>query len=221
MRTLSFIALLLTASIGFASEPQKADSTIEYGEFTDPRDNRIYKTVKIGDQEWMAENFAYLPYVCKPDSYNCGVWVYSYGGNKVSEAREAPEYKKYGALYSWSAAKELAPEGWHLPSDEEWKQLERNIGIAPDDIETKEWRGAKNEADRLKIKGDIGLDVLFGGWMTDYGQFNYINQHANFWCSDEVSESGACERMIGLNNGKIGRASGNKGCGFSVRYIKD
>lgn len=221
MKTLSFLLLLLSLSTGLASEPQKQSSKIEYGAFTDPRDNRTYKTVKIGDQEWFAENFAYLPYVCKSDAYNCGVWVYNYSGEQLSEAKETEEYQTFGALYSWSAAKELAPEGWHLPSDEEWKQLERNIGIAPDDIESKQWRGANNEADRLKVKGDTGLDVLFGGWMTDYGQFNYINQHANFWCSDDMSEGEACERMIGVNNGKIGRAAGNKGCGFSVRYIKD
>lgn len=221
MKMIPFLILLLTLSTGFASEPQKQNSDIEYGEFTDPRDNHTYKTVKIGDQIWFAENFAYLPYVCKPDSFNCGVWVYGYAGEETSDAREALEYKKYGALYSWSAANELAPKGWHLPSDEEWKELERSIGIDPTDIETKEWRGINNEANKLKVDGETGLNVIFGGWMTDYGKFNFINEHANYWCSTEIGEGSACERMVGVNNGKIGRASGNKGCGFSVRYIKD
>lgn len=57
--------------------------------------------------------------------------------------------------------------------------------------------------------------------MTDYGKFNFINEHANFWCSTEFDQERGYERLVGVNNGKIGRAAGNKGCGFSVRYIKD
>jgi uncharacterized protein (TIGR02145 family) len=221
MKTISILTLLLVILAGFSLQQQDKHSDIEYGEFTDQRDNRTYKTVKIGDQVWLAENFAYVPYVCQPDSFDCGVWVYNYDGNDVSAAKETPEYQKYGALYSWSAARDLAPEGWHLPSDEEWKELEEHIGIDPLDIENKEWRGDNNEANKLKVDGETGLDVLFGGWMTDYGKFNFINEHANFWCSTEFDQERGYERLVGVNNGKIGRAAGNKGCGFSVRYIKD
>lgn len=221
MKTISIFSLLLIILIGLAFQPQNQDSNIEYGEFTDPRDNHTYKTVKIGDQVWLAENFAYVPYVCQPDSFNCGIWVYDYTGDNASVAQETPEYKKYGALYSWNTAREVAPEGWHLPSDQEWKELEKNLGIDSSDIENKEWRGENNEANKLKVKGETGLDVIFGGWMTDYGKFNFINEHANFWCSTEFDQERGYERLIGVNNGKIGRAAGNKGCGFSVRYIKD
>ena len=221
MKTISILSLLLLILAGFSFQQQDLQSDIEYGEFTDQRDNRTYKTVKVGDQVWLAENFAYVPYVCQPDSFDCGVWVYDYNGNDVSAAKETPEYQKYGALYNWSAARDLAPEGWHLPSDEEWKELEEHIGIDSLDIENKEWRGDNNEANKLKVNGETGLDVLFGGWMTDYGKFNFINEHANFWCSTEFDQERGYERLIGVNNGKIGRAAGNKGCGFSVRYIKD
>lgn len=71
------------------------------------------------------------------------------------------------------------------------------------------------------LMGDTGLNVIFGGWMTDYGKFNFIEEHANFWCSTEADEERGIERLIGVNNGKIGRDAGNKGCGFSVRYIKN
>lgn len=221
MKTISFFSFLLIISIGLTFQPQNQNSTIEYGEFTDPRDKQTYKTVKVGDQVWLAENFAYLPYVCQPDSFKCGIWVYNYTGNDTSAAKRTAEYKNYGALYSWSIAREIAPKGWHLPSDDEWKELERTIGIAPSGIETKEWRGKNNETNKLKVKGETGLDITFGGWMTDYGKFNFINEHANFWCSTEFDKERGYERLIGVNNGKIGRAAGNKGCGFSVRYIKD
>lgn len=191
------------------------------GTFTDSRDGQTYQTVRIGEQEWLAENFAYLPYICAPGNGRCGVWVYDYSGSDLAKARQTQAYTSYGALYSWEAARELAPEGWHLPSDEEWKELERHIGIDPEAVDNKTWRGDHQEADRLKKEGDTGLNVLFGGWMTDYGKFNYIGQHANFWCADPVDEDRGIERLLGLTNGKIGRDAGNKGCGFSVRYVRD
>jgi uncharacterized protein (TIGR02145 family) len=191
------------------------------GQFIDSRDNHLYKTVKIGGQVWLAENFAFLPYVCAPDSANCGVWIYNFKGSDIIEAKKTTEFKAYGALYSWEMAVKLAPEGWHLPSDKEWGTLEKHIGIRESEINGAIWRGDNDKANRLKTDGDIGLKVVFGGWMTDFGQSNYIGQHANFWCSTEFDEDRAYERLLGLNNGKIGRDKGNKGCGFSVRYVKD
>lgn len=220
MKAISIFSFLIVILAGFAFQMQNVDPNIEYGEFTDPRDNHTYKTIKIGDQVWLAQNFAYLPYICQPDSYNCGIWVYNYSGDDTSAAQKTPEYKKYGALYSWKAARDLAPEGWHLPSDEEWKELERHIGINMSNID-KQWRGENNEANKLKVNGETGLNVIFGGWMTDYGEFNFIDEHANFWCSTEFDQERGYERLLGANNGKIGRAAGNKGCGFSVRYIKN
>lgn len=223
MKKVYILLIMLVAIFGLGLSWKTAPKVpkISFGEFVDSRDSHSYKTVKIGEQEWLAENFAYLPYICPADSANCGVWVYNYSGTSLSEARESPEYKKFGGLYSWKAANSLAPEGWHLPSDEEWKVLERYLGIAAAAIEDKTWRGARVEANRLKKKGDTGLDVIFGGWMTDYGKFNFINEHANFWCSTEYDKERGYERLLGVNNGKIGRDKGNKGCGFSVRYVKD
>lgn len=218
----TFIITVATSIVlGLNSEVDDNKSRVKFGEFTDSRDNHVYKTVKIGSQEWMAENFAYLPYICTSDSVNCGIWVYNYNGINTAEAKKTLEYNNFGGLYSWELAIQLAPEGWHLPSDDEWAKLEKQLGIENFDILNKTWRGANNEANRLKKKGDIGLDVIFGGWMTDYGKFNFIGEHANFWCSTEVDNERGCERLIGVNNGKIGRDAGNKGCGFSVRYIKD
>ena len=205
---------------------QSPDKEIQYstGQFIDGRDGKIYKTVKIGDQIWLAENFAYLPYVCPADANSCGIWVYGYDGTDVEMAKSIPEYQEYGSLYTWHQASNLCPEGWHLPSDEEWQILERNIGIMGLENELLmdhiSWRG-ESEADDLKKGGSTGFDVLFGGWRAGFGKFNNIGIHANFWCDTQTSEQGAIERLFNLESGEIGRYWGNKNCGFSVRYVKD
>lgn len=219
--TLNTCFILAINLIGYGFQISGVTIETDLGQFIDSRDNHIYKTIKIGDQIWLAENFAYLPRTCAPDSVNCGVWIYNFKGSDLVDAKNTLEYKTYGALYNWEKAILLAPEGWHLPSDEEWKILENHIGIHEPEISSIIWRGDNNKVSRLKIDGDIGFNVVFGGWMTDFAQSNYIGQHANFWCSTEFDKGRAYERLLGLNNGKIGRDKGNKGCGFSVRYVKD
>lgn len=78
------------------------------GEMVDTRDNHVYRTVKIGDQTWMAENLAYLPSVNKP-SATVGAtvplyFVLNYDGEDVAAAKATEEYKKYGVLYNWYGA---------------------------------------------------------------------------------------------------------------------
>ena len=86
--------------------PDSATYLHNYGEYFDKRDGKTYKTIKIGTQVWMAENLAF-----KTDS---GCWSYD---NHISNI------KKYGYLYSLETAKTICPDGFHLPSDNEWEQL--------------------------------------------------------------------------------------------------
>ncbi|UZJ40279.1 Hsp70 family protein [Prosthecochloris sp. SCSIO W1101] len=102
-------------------------------------DGNTYRTVKIGKQVWMAENLSVahyrngevIPQIQDDEewiSLITGAWCY-YENNK--------NYNEYGRLYNWYAVKDsrgLAPEGWHVPSDEEWKLLERYLGMSEEDI---------------------------------------------------------------------------------------
>ncbi|RYF26929.1 MAG: hypothetical protein EOO42_00055 [Flavobacteriales bacterium] len=186
------------------------------GVFLDKRDHREYKTVTIGKQVWFAENFAYLPQVDTVD-----ISVFGYKGHSIKEAKSTMSFKKYGALYSWNSAKKFAPDGWRLPTDADWQQLEKEIGIDKSKVNQIGWRGEKNEVEQLKATEPSRFNVVFGGWRTDYGEFKFQGMHANFWCADSYDRRRAYERLIGINNAKIGREYGNKGCGFSVRYIRD
>jgi uncharacterized protein (TIGR02145 family) len=211
------IALLgLTISfISCFSQNTKVDNTVK-AVFVDSRDNKKYKTIRIGSQIWFAENFAYLPQI---DTIN--VSVYGYKGKSIRKAKSSLSYQKFGALYSWEFAKKLAPEGWKLPTDADWQQLEMEIGMSQESANTIGWRGANNEVKNLKEDGKTGFNIVFGGWKTDYGEFKFQEQHANFWCADSYDNERAYERLFGVRNEKIGREYGNKGCGFSVRYVKD
>ncbi|MFC2118091.1 FISUMP domain-containing protein [Bacteroidota bacterium] len=136
------------------------------GTFKDTRDSSIYKVVQIGEQKWMSENLAFLPSVS--DSMEGSVtepyyYVYGYGGTNVNEAKATKNYTSYGALYNWEAAKIACPKGWHLPSDEEWKTLELEIGMTKSEvdggirmlnnIEIHSSRRGNNEGGKLKSTG--------------------------------------------------------------------
>ena len=186
----------------------------ETGTFTDSRDSKIYETVKIIDQIWMAQNFAF-----KPDSGE--YWAYNDNEEKID---------LYGYLYDWETAKEICPAGWHLPSDEEWKTLEMNLGMSQSDANNVEWRGT---AEDILLKSTSGWDmgrngnnitgfsILPGGCRQYNGRFLGIGYSAYFWCSSEIDYSEAWYRFFAYDWDGICRKTKGKSYGFSVRYIRD
>lgn len=86
-----------------------------FGTFTDPRDGQVYKTVRIGDQIWMAENLNYGEMTTDDELVPGKKWCYD---NDESNCEEG-----YGGLYTWEVAKKSCPPGWHLPTDEEWTEF--------------------------------------------------------------------------------------------------
>ena len=196
-------------------------------------DNRHYKTVKIGEQVWMAENLAYLPSVSPVQTGSETVphyYVYDYDGTDLEAARQNPHYQTYGVLYNWTAALTACPEGWHLPSNDEWNELELTLGMTPAMIDRYFWRGT-DQGEKLKSSygwnnsgngtNEVGFSALPGGARSN-DQFQGIGNAAYLWSSSEYNNTIAWERVLG-GTGMTGvwRNGGGKVNGFSVRCVKD
>ena len=116
---LTFIVAVNYPILGRMEQPisiavNSIDTNSNSGTFIDQRDNRVYKYVKIGNQIWMAENLAY-----KVDSTGCIAFKNSDGFAK-----------RHGYLYSWETARRVSPEGWHLPTKEEFETLHSFLGAS-------------------------------------------------------------------------------------------
>jgi uncharacterized protein (TIGR02145 family) len=174
-----------------------------YGSFTDSRDGKTYKTVKIGSQTWLAENLAY-----KPSSGN--YWAYNNDQSNVS---------KYGYLYDYETACKVCPSGWHLPSDAEWNTLEIAVGLSSSDAQKEGWRGT--HANALKTGGSSGFNVVFGGYRLSVGSFRNAGSYADFWSSSAYDGSNAWRRSFHPSEAGVDRYWFDKQSGFSVRCVRD
>jgi uncharacterized protein (TIGR02145 family) len=188
------------------------NSNPEPGSFTDPRDGKIYKTVKIADQWIMAENLAY-----KPD--NGKFWAYEDIDSNIAI---------YGYLYDWETAMNIAPEGWHLPSRKEWLAIQKILGA-----KMKTFPYLEKIYPKLVEGGSSGLDMLLGGLRTCGGEYKYLGDKARYWTSDN---SGSEKAATGLESNKDSIPHGLWGSkapytynnsfqrtcpGYSVRLFKD
>jgi len=187
-------------------------SVWNYSTFTDVRDGKAYKSIKIGNQEWMAENLAYSV---------SGSWAY-WNDEKYGI--------QYGRLYTWDAAKLAVPAGWHLPTDAEWKILEMSLGMNQSDADLTGLRGI-NQGDKLKSMSgwpenengtnEVGFTALPGGFRSNPGIFLNLSGGGFWWCDSENDNSQAWFRIIVTADSKVGRGLGFKGEGYSVRCVKN
>lgn len=223
---------------GNITEDEIIISLSTYKTFTDSRDNHTYKTVKIGDQIWMAANLAYLPLVSSSsegsnvDPY---YYVYNYPGSSVTEALATDEYKTYGVLYNWQASMDACPEGWHLPTDEEWKELEMALGMGLVEADLLGSRGT-NQGSKLAGNavlwqdGTLENDDTFGesrftaipaGYRSRSGYFSWIGYGTHFWTLTENNAVSAWRRSVNYMETTVGRDTVQKSHGISVRCVKD
>jgi uncharacterized protein (TIGR02145 family) len=211
---------------------QSKSITVEFVKCMD-YDQRNYKTVKIGNQTWMAENLAYLPDIqlTTSESYTePRYYVYGYTGSDVATAKQHPNYKAYGVLYNWHAAKAACPTGWHLPSDDEWKQLEMALGMTQAQADGTGWRKTNQGKQMKATRGwynngngtnTSGFSALPGGYLYGSGSFGDIGSYGRWWGSTESSADYVWGRRLLYEFSTVFRDGHRKKCGFSVRCVMD
>lgn len=182
-------------------------------------DGNSYSFVKIGDQTWMGEN---LRVRHAPDGSSIG--SYAFNNDTIYDLQ-------YGRLYTWYAAMNgsteekaqgICPCGWHVPSDDEFKQLEMHLGMSQAEADlTNTWRGAP-VGTLLKAGGNSGYNAQMAGRMGYNGSFGYLGEWEYMWSSTEYSSNAAWRRCLATVYSTVGRYNTfTKSYGFSIRCVKD
>lgn len=190
------------------------------------------KEVTIGKQVWMTQNL-------NVDKFR--------NGDPIPEAKTDEEWRKagengepawcyynnnpdngdrYGKLYNWYAVNDprgLAPEGWKIPSDEEWSRLADFLGgesVAGTKMKSTDF-WADYEGESGNGTNESGFSGLPGGSRDNVGTFYYIGKFGFWWSSSESNTGGAWNRNLNYINGFVYRNVFSKETGFSVRCLRD
>lgn len=185
-------------------------------------------SVKIGKQIWQSKNL------------NVSVFA---NGDKIVEAKSANEWKragnlkqpawcyynydpengeKYGKLYNWYALndpRKLAPDGWHVPSDEEWSILINNLG--GETVAGQKMRVSVGLKKVDNATNSSGFSALPGGYCSGDGSFSRIGNYAYWWSSTLNLNFGAWYRFLFFNVAFADRSNLGKESGLSIRCVKD
>jgi uncharacterized protein (TIGR02145 family) len=211
-------------------------------------DGNVYRTVRIGNQVWTAENL-------RTTKYNDGTPIALDTSTTTWDNAATPKYclhqnttdpdsiRKYGTFYNWHVvnngnSRKIAPKGWHVPSDAEWDSLE-NFLIA----EGRNWDGtpagdkiAKSLAAKTDWRADttagaIGCDLtrnnlsgfsaLPASCRGNTGNFGPLGDFDYWWSATEADSAHAWGRDLWYNHAYLNRGSHYKSCGFSVRLVRD
>ena len=192
------VAMILIS--GCSTEPEDVcgcgDTITDY-------DGNVYETVEIGDQCWMAENLKVTHYRngdAIPTGYSDSEWpnlstgayaVYPWDNDDASQNTcEGDCTEVYGNLYNWYAVddtRDICPEGWHVPTDTEWTELEDYLGGAGGKIKS---TGTIENGDglwyspNLGATNESGFTALPGGYRHgNYGYYDNMGYYVYLWSS--------------------------------------
>lgn len=200
-----------------------------YGTITD-QDGNIYKTITIGTQTWMAENLRTTKYRSGkviPKVIDNSEWTSltsgAYCNYKNTESNDT--IATYGRLYNWYSVNDslnIAPKGWHVPTNTEWNILITYLGgesVSGGKLKengTTHWPSPNTGADK-----DNDFTALPGGIRDTNGLFLYANFNGFFWSSSEYDVLYSMSWVMYNNDSSISNYGYTKNSGLSVRCVKD
>ncbi|RMZ48951.1 hypothetical protein EB821_04890 [Candidatus Marinimicrobia bacterium PRS2] len=203
-------------------------------------DGNCYETIQIGERLWMAENL-------KVTHYNNGDEI-SYPSDEDFGSDDEGQYGVYdndpsnadiyGNLYNFAAVDDdrgVCPDGWHVPSDEEFMELEMYLGMSEEDANSSGYRGT-DEGSKLAGNSDLwlesylvnnsefgtsGFTALPAGYrFSSMGDYTSMGGSGYFWSSSEGNSGHAWHRTLDYYYSNVGRNNGfDKQHGFSVRCL--
>lgn len=197
------------------------------------KEGNEYKWVRLGNLDWMAENLK-----CGTPFYEkttLSAWGRVQPMVEYGLLDEVQKYAKdFGNYYTYQEALDYCPEGWRLPTDEDWKSLEKLLGMSSKAADEEGWRnGAANLMIQNQEQG-TGLTLRFGGELCKWGYMNATDEVVKpyrqyefgmYWTSTiDESQSNECVWYRKILNGKNEverRSTTTFAHHLCVRYVRD
>ena len=187
----------------------------------------VYKTVKIGNQWWMAENLRTTKYrngaaiATVTDNTAWSNLSVSKTGAYCNYDNDAANATSFGLLYNWYAvndAKNIAPKGWHVATDADWTALETYLGTNPGTkLKSKTGWNSGNGTDFYGFAALPGGDRGFGGAFENKGNMSF------WWTANELASSNNAwfRGVYGGTSTGIDKNNNSKTNGYYIRCVKD
>ncbi len=218
-----FLMLLVMT---WACNEKEQENVPEYvpqnkGVFIDERDGTEYGWIQVGDLEWMTSNMRYVPEV--------GLYgVYKDQGELGEGSMTDYMFERFGYWYDYAAAMSIAPAGWRIPTDDDWKNLEQALGMTEQEVNRRGDRGTY-EGDLLQQRdGGLGMQLDAGGFYSVYrvaytNHWRFKGVYGFFWTSTEDDENDGFVyfRRIAYNSPGVYRESTMTTNWLNVRCCRD
>ena len=214
--------LIVTAVIGFTLVSWNSSKSSNYEE------TYSIRVVEIGNQIWMLENL-------NVDRFR--------NGDRIPQARTREEWERasrneqpawcyydndpenggeFGKLYNWYAVNDprgLAPRGWKIPSNADWRRLSSNLG--GDQIAGHQMKSRSGWDENGNGTNTSGFAGVPGGYRYPNGQYSGIGKFAFFWSSTETDTRFASSRFLDYRGRRLRSYDHRKDHALSVRCIKN
>ncbi len=238
--TLASLLLCVIAFTGLQSCVKENDNVFTCPESVTDTDGNFYPVIKIGNQCWTALNL-------KTSRYNDGTsiitglsasqWSNTTTGAYAIYNDNAANNDTYGKLYNGYAVStgKLCPLGWHIPTDEEFNELEKFLGLSETELNNTGERGT-TEAIGGKLKSiwlwdapntgatnSSGFDAVPAGTRNSVGDYIVLNQYTDFWTSTNYASDNnyLWDHHLYYNGSGVGRIYQTKDKGYSCRCVKN